>query len=230
MPLSHAEAVNFTDSRATLIRYERLRSQRDMFGGGFFSVLLLVTFFFFMPQPESIQNNILFWRLGIFAFFLVVILGWYIRSYLYYQFCLKFLHYEYEKHEISRDLPKGIVNYSPSQVVLYILLALFLPVMIFSVLSEDGGLNFYYWVLAGGAVFTTLMFLLNIEDFHEKREQLEEVEILVESLLYTDPLHILKGEKIKRAEVKEVLVEKKEEGVVVSKAKKKVSKAKKAKK
>lgn len=179
------------DNDWLLGHYEKLRYQKDMYGGSFFSVLLLTFFFFVMPLPISIQENLLFWRLGMLAFFFIVILGWYIRSSIFYRFCISLLHYQYEKGRFPRDLNYKLINFASSQIVFYLVLALMLPVVyiaFFEHLIDLETFHFFFYGFCGICIF---IFLLRIEDFYDQREKMEEIEILTEAFLSRDPLGIL---------------------------------------
>ncbi|MCK5460991.1 hypothetical protein KAI58_03325 [Candidatus Gracilibacteria bacterium] len=207
----------FDDSNWLLSHYEKLHYQKNLYGGSFFSVLLLTFFFFVMPLPTSIQENILFWRLGMFAFFFVVVVGWYLKSSIFYKFCISLLHYQYEKGNFPRDLNYKLVNFSSVQIIFYLLLALILPVIYITFFEHLIDLDTFHFFFYGFCGICAFLFLLRIEQFYDQREKMEEIEILTEAFLSNDPLCILEeiggmGLSLKK--------KKKIKGVVTTKSKK----------
>ncbi len=187
--------TKFEDRQWLLHFYEKMRHQKDMFGGSFFSILLLTFFFFLTPFPHEIENNLIMWKLAIFLLFIVITIGWYVRSTQYYAFCIKFLNYEYRQKRFPKEINYEVTRFSAAQIVMYVVLALILPIFASFFLHDQFDLSFLYWISGSLSVLTVLTFLLKIEDFYEKRERLEEIEILTEALVYHDPLEVLDGSK-----------------------------------
>lgn len=185
--------TKFEDRQWLLHFYEKMRHQKDMFGGSFFSILLLTFFFFLTPLPHEIENGLIMWKLAIFILFIAVTVGWYIRSTQYYAFCIKFLNYEYRQKRFPKEIKYEVTRFSASQIVMYIVLALIVPIFASFFLHDSLDLSIVYWGFGILSVLTVFTFLMKIEDFYEKRERLEEIEILTEALVYHDPLEILDG-------------------------------------
>lgn len=183
--------AKFDDKQWLLHTYEKLRHKKDMYGGSFFSVLMLVFFFFLMPLPESVTEKIIFWKLGIFVLFFCVTLGWYLHSTTYYKFCIKFLNYEHHEKRFPKKITYEVTKFSPAQIVLYLFLALIVPIVFSLFLSDKIDLSFFYWVFGVVAILSVFTFLIHIDDFYDQREKLDEIEILTEAFIYQDPLKVL---------------------------------------
>lgn len=185
--------AKFEDRKWLLHFYEKIRHQKDMFGGSFFSILLLTFFFFLTPLPHEMEEGLLLWKLAIFLLFIIVTVGWYVRSTQYYSFCIKFLNYEYRQKRFPREITYEVTRYSAAQIVFYVLLAVIIPIFSSLFLHDSFDLSILYWAFGILSILTVFTFLIKIEDFYEKRERLEEIEILTEALVYHDPLDVLDG-------------------------------------
>ncbi len=213
--------TKFEDRQWLLHHYEKMRHQKDMFGGSFFSILLLTFFFFLTPFPHEMEDNLILWKLALFILFIVITIGWYVRSTQYYAFCIKFLNYEYRQKRFPKEIRYEVTRFSAAQIVMYIVLALIIPIFASFFLHEDVDLSFLYWISGILSILTVFTFLLKIEDFYEKRERLEEIEILTEALVYHDPLEVFdKGENL---EVRKRVKRLKEESFKYSKKTKEVN-------
>ncbi len=188
--------VKFEDRPWLLHTYEKIRHQKDIFGGSFFSVLLLTFFFFLIPLPQGLEENLLIWKLGIFTLFIFITIGWYIKSMQYYKFCIKYLNYEYVQKRFPRKITYKVTRFSESQIIFYVLLALIFPVVASLFLEDFEKFTHIYGIMSVIAGLTVFTFLIKIEDFYEKRERLEEIEILTEALVYHDPLEIFSDNEV----------------------------------
>ncbi len=187
--------TKFEDKQWLLHIYEKMRHQKDMFGGSFFSILLLTFFFFLTPFPHEIENNLILWKLALFVLFIIITIGWYIKSIQYYKFCIKFLNYEYRQKRFPKEITYEVTHFSETQIILYIVLALAIPIFSSFFLHEKFDLSLLYWGFGIFSILTVFTFLLKIEDFYERRERLEEIEILTEALVYHDPLDVFEHSK-----------------------------------
>lgn len=198
--MNKLRANKYNDKEWLLNKFEKLRYKKDMFGGSFFSVLLLTFFFFIMPLPESILGNILYWRVGMFVFFFVVILGWYFYSTKYFKFCIDILNFQHSIGKFPRKIKGKVTKYSFSQIVLSMILALVFPFILISFFEHKIHLETFYFIFFGLAAFCAIVFLIRIESFYDRREKLDEIEILTESFIYHDPLNVIHSEKGKNGE------------------------------
>jgi hypothetical protein len=181
----------FDDKKWLLVNYERLRHRRDVFGGGFFSLLLLAFFFFLVPFPHDIEDRIIWWKLCIFVLAVLVTISWYVSSMEYFHFSIKFLNYEFHQGRFPRQIKYEVTKFSPAQISFYIILGLLVPFLAMTFFHQSLDLTFFYWAFGVFSVCVILAFLVNIEHFYEKRERLEEIEILTDAMIYRDPLHVL---------------------------------------
>lgn len=189
--MSKSSPNKYNNKKWLLSKFEKLRYKKDMFGGSFFSVLLLTFFFFIMPLPKSIENNIFYWRVSMFVFFFVVIVGWYWYSTKYFKFCVDILNFQHSIGNFPRNIKGKVTKYSFSQILFSLILALILPFVLISFFEHKIHLETFYFVFFGFASICTVLFLMKIESFYDKREKLDEIEILTESFIYHDPLDVI---------------------------------------
>lgn len=183
----------FEDQNWVIHTYERLRNRKNTFGGSFFSILMLSFFFFLTPIADGHDGKIVLLKLGIFLLFILSTIGWYLKSTEYYKFCIKFLNYEYRQKRFPRRITYEITKFSTAQIVFYILMALIVPIVLSLFLHDVFNLTYIYWGFGLFSILVVFIFLLRIEEFYEKRDRLEELEILSESIIYHDPLEVLRG-------------------------------------
>ncbi len=183
----------FEDQNWLIHTYEKLRNKKNTFGGSFFSILILSFFLFLTPIADNHEGSIILLKFGIFLLFILSTIGWYIKSMEYYKFCIKFLNFEYRQNRFPRKITYEITKFSTAQITFYILMAFIIPVLLSLFFDEIFDLTYLYWGFGAFAVFVVFLFLLKIEDFYEKRDRLEELEILSEAIIYHDPLDVLRG-------------------------------------
>jgi hypothetical protein len=165
-------------------KYVELKYQKNFYGNLFFSFLIFIAIFFFLPLPNILLELLPFWQLGVLFIFTMITVAWYIFSIKFYDFCKNYLRHAYEKNLIKEPIAdKEVVLFSNSQITLYILLALIIPVTLISILNIPVNYTALYIILGIVAFMLFVIFFFNIEDFYDRRDILDNQEMLVETLL-----------------------------------------------